>query len=156
MSKRKTQAKFKGFTMKFDLGKTIKINLALTAFLLGSTAYVIANTATPSYARERECLGKFTVNGETTNWISMGEVGGFLKNKKKKCKEKTEKYSERNLTLKDFESANSEEMKQRVCELENIGGVEVYFDTQVEGKINSRDGTTRSMLNVTCDNVPSN
>jgi hypothetical protein len=50
MLKCKTQANFNGLTMKINFGKTIKINLALTAFLLGSSAFIIANTANPSYA----------------------------------------------------------------------------------------------------------
>ena len=112
MSKRKTQANFKGFTMKINFGKTIKINLPLTAFLLGSSAFVIANTATPSYAKQRDCIAKFTVNGEVTRWIPIAEVGGFLKNKKKMCKEKTEKYAKNNLSLDEFEGVNTNLKKE--------------------------------------------
>lgn len=142
--------------MKINFGKTIKINLALTAFLLGSSLFVIASTASPSYARERECFGKFTINRQTTGLIFLGEVGGFLRNKKKLCREKAKEYATNNLRPENFEGINFDEIKQTVCLEEKLGGVEVSFDTQVEGKINSRDGSIRSLLNVACENQPSN
>jgi hypothetical protein len=137
--------------MKANFGKAVKGSFTLIAFLSGSTFFIVASTANPSYARPRECEAKFTVQGISTDWISLGEVGGFLANKKKQCLERAEGYARDTLNINDFKGAD---ISQEVCRQESAGGIEVDVDTKVDGKQNSRDGSIRSMLQVACVNTP--
>ncbi len=148
-SKSQIQAK-KGSQMATNLRKTVKTSFALAVVLLGSTGFLIANTSTPSYARERECEAQFSVNGGSTQWLYLEKVGGFLKNKKKKCLEAATNYAQKTLRVEDIPGIDVEKTKQAVCNQKEQGGIEVDVNTDVDGKVNSRNGKTRSMLNVGC------
>lgn len=100
-------------------------------------------------ASKSSCQAKFTANNTTTeNWVDLGEVGGFLsfQNKKKKCLEKGKDYVSQ-LKFSDFGLTG-----QQICD--NEGKVDVYIDTEVEGKVNSRDGSVKSNLQAKCVCIP--
>jgi Mucin-2 protein WxxW repeating region len=73
----------------------------------------------------------------STGWQSLGTVGGFLVNKKKQCKKKAiaacALAKQKLLVYAPVESGNF----NSIC---SKGKLDVYFDTMVEGKINSKDG----------------
>lgn len=136
--------------MTTNFRKTVKANFALVAILLSSTGLLIGNTSTPSYARKRGCEAQFTVNGGSTGWVYIEDVGGFLKNKKKLCLKAAENYAQNTLRVENFPGINVDQTKQTVCSQRGAGGIEVGISTDVDGKVNSRNGKIRSTLNVGC------
>lgn len=91
----------------------------------------------------RACDCQWIVGTQSTGWIYLGEVSGLLANKKKLCKELAQKNCNRaevvNLVKKSMPA-------DKACP----GGVDVYFDTRVEGKINSKDGSCRVSPGCVC------
>lgn len=84
----------------------------------------------------KDCHAQWTIGTQSTGWIYLGEVSGFLANKKQKCKEK----AQASCNLAEVVNLVKNNMPaSQVCP----GGVNVYFDTRVENKTNSRDGYCR-------------
>lgn len=136
--------------MVTNLRKTVKANFALVAILLSSTGILIGNTSTPSYGRERGCEAQYTINGGSTESLYLQNVGGFLKNKKKLCLEAAINYANKSLRVEDFRGVDVGQTKQTICNQRDQGGIEVNVNTDVDGKVNSRDAKIRTMLNVGC------
>ncbi len=103
----------------------------------------------PAYSRPRGCSASFTVGNVTTNFIELGDVGGFLANKKQKCLEKAKNYGSRNLRYETFGFTG-----QQVCNYSSGGGIAVYVDTIVDGKRNSRDGSFNTNFQANCVCTP--
>jgi len=99
----------------------------------------------PAYSSPRGCSANFTVGNKTSGFIELGDVGGFLANKKQKCLEKAKAYGLRNLRYQTFGLTG-----QQVCASSNQGGIQVYIDTDVEGKRNSRDGSINTIFQANC------
>lgn len=123
-----------------------KAKYSLFAFIISAIAIPFVVSNAPAYARPRNCYAQFQIDGNVVKgWTNLGEVGGLFKNKKKKCKEKARNYARRIRYNKLSLS------KQDVCDKYAAkSGATIYYDTKVEGKINSRDGYVRSMLGVRC------
>lgn len=128
------------------MNRTTKAKYSLFAFAISTiaTSFIFSNA--PAYARARNCYAQFQVDGKVVKtWTNLGKVGGIFKNKKKKCKEKARNYA-RNIAYNQIGLS-----KQNVCDQYAAkSGAIIYYDTKVEGKINSRDGYIRSMLRVRC------
>lgn len=118
--------------------------LALCAFLMTG----------PLQAAPKNCQVNYTLDNAgkiTTGWIELGDVGGTLVNKKSKCKklaqEKCSIPREALLAYAPVGSANF----NAIC---STGGISVYFDSKVDGKVNSKDGSCRMpvacLSKVTC------
>jgi hypothetical protein len=87
--------------------------------------------ATTAHAA-RDCEAAYSYNGKVSNpWHDLGSVSGG--NKKKKCKEKAEARGDLALAIVKQSFATP---PQASCG----NSIDVYFDTQVEGKRNSKDG----------------
>jgi len=99
----------------------------------------------PAYSSPRGCSANFTANNKTFGFIELGDVGGFLANKKQKCLEKAKAYGARNLRYQTFGFTGSQ-----VCASLDQGGIQVYIDTDVEGKRNSRDGSFKTIFQANC------
>jgi hypothetical protein len=84
----------------------------------------------------KDCHAQWTIGTNSTGWVYLGEVSGFFANKKQKCKELAQKSCNRpevvNLVRNNVPASQA-------CP----GGIDVYFDTRVEGKTNSKDGFCR-------------
>ncbi|MBW4608463.1 MAG: hypothetical protein KME22_14930 [Hassallia sp. WJT32-NPBG1] len=99
-------------------------------------------------AKKSDCHAKFTANNKTTpdgeEWVDLGEVGGFLsfQNKKAKCLQKAKDHVS-NLNFSTFGFTG-----QQICD--NGGKLQVYIDTKVENKVNSRDDSINSNLQANC------
>jgi hypothetical protein len=98
-------------------------------------------------AKKRDCYAKFTANNKTTpdgeTWVELEDVGGFLSNKKEKCLQQAKDHLSKNLTFITFGFTG-----QEICD--QGGKVQVYIDTKVENKVNSRDGSINSNLQANC------
>jgi hypothetical protein len=99
----------------------------------------------PAYSRQRQCNANFTFNNQSTGWIDVGDVGGFLVNKKQECLDNAKAYGRNNLRYETFGLTG-----QQVCDLSSQGGITVYIDTYVDGKVNSRDGSFTTTFQATC------
>ncbi|HIE01268.1 MAG TPA: hypothetical protein EYP59_13430 [Thiotrichaceae bacterium] len=95
--------------------------------------------------KRRKCKAKFEIDNETTGWIYLGTVGGFLVSKKKKCKAKAYSYARYNLHYSSIGFTG-----QEFCEEYGKNGVRVEVNTEIEGKSNSKDGEVSSMLQAKC------
>ena len=93
----------------------------------------------------QKCHAKFEIDNKTTNWIYLGEVGGFLASKKRICLSKAYSYARNQLHFSYFGFTG-----QGFCEKYGANGVKVEINTEVEGKSNSKDGTVSSRLRATC------
>lgn len=100
--------------------------LALT--LTAAFAFVAAPTK-DAEARKRTCKARYTYKGKTTRWYNLGKVGGFLRNKKKKC-------------LRRAKARLGRYAKQLFRKSSRLCGkrFRIWIDTQVASKRNSRDG----------------
>lgn len=104
----------------------------------------IFSPAYPAYSSPKGCSASFTANNETTEFIELGDVGGFLANKKKKCLEKAIAYGSSKLRYEDFGYTGPD-----VCKYSE-NGIPVYVDTDVDGKRNSRDGSFKTNFQANC------
>jgi len=131
--------------------KSINRNVcALTLSLCGLCLGGIGFAANPQLEKgagvetmsAKPCHAQWVIGTHSTGWIYLGDVSGFLANKKKKCKELAMANCGRpepiNL-VKNYVPAN-----------QGCAGIDVYFDTRVEGKINSKDGTCKVKPSCTC------
>ena len=103
-------------------------------FAFTAQATDLHKVATPEPMSPKDCHAQWIIGTQSTGWLYLGEVSGFLANKKQKCK------------LLALKSCNLPEVVNLVKN--NVpagqacpGGISVYFDTRVEGKTNSRDGS---------------
>jgi hypothetical protein len=92
--------------------------------------------------RARSCKARYTLvsYNRSTNWINLGDVSGW--SKKGKCENKARAYS---LRYSHFGIT-----KQQYCNTYKGGNAKIYYDTNVSGKIYSRDGYVYSRLGVRC------
>ena len=138
--------------MVTNISKKVKANFALAAILLSSTGLTIGLTNTPSYARRRNCQAAFTVSEKTTKFMYMGNFrGGLINSKRKKCLDAATNYANNTLRVEDIPGIDEEQTKEAICEQ---GAIEVFIQTDVDGKRNNRNGFTRSKLNVGCTTSP--
>ena len=114
--------------------------------VLVSACLVLASN---SFAKPRTCEVKYANGNQTTNWINLGQVGGTLVNKKKKCKELAKRQCRRALPLVKRTTPVKSPAFQSICA---AGKKRVYFDTKVENKKNSRDGYCE--VRVSCKRPP--
>jgi hypothetical protein len=114
----------------------------LFLFLLIACAF---SPVYPAYSSPKGCSASFTVGNVTTDFIDLGDVGGFLANKKKRCLEKAIGYGRSNLRYETFGFTG-----QEVCNYSGGGSIAVYVDTDVEGKRNSRDGSFNTNFQANC------
>lgn len=109
----------------------------------GSAVNAALATITVPVFGPKDCHAEWKINNSTTGMIYLGEVSGFLVNKKQACKLKAQAACNRTEVVnlvKNNVPAN------QACP----GGVDVYFDTKVEDKINSRDGYCKVSLPCHC------
>lgn len=114
------------------------LTLCLCLGVVGYFAFTALATdppkgAAPESMSPKTCYAQWTVGPTASGWNNLGEVSGFLVNKKKACKALTVQACSSSTAVNFLKGAQA---ASTVCP----GGVYVYFDTQVEGKINSRDG----------------
>lgn len=133
------------------MNKTTKAKFSLFVLAISTIAapFVISNA--PAYAKRRNCEAQFLINGQVVKgWTDLGRVGGFLANKKKKCKERAKNYARNNIKYNQVGLT-----PQQVCDKYGAaGGATIYFDTEVDGKRNSRDGTVKSWLGLKgCESI---
>lgn len=107
--------------------------LAVCAFLM----------AGPLQAAPKNCQANYTLDNAgkiTTGWTDLGTVGGTLVNKKNQCrklaKETCRIPKDKLLVYAPVGSPNF----NAIC---STGGINVYFDSKVDGKVNSKDGSCR-------------
>ena len=90
----------------------------------------------PETMSPKACDAQWIIGTQSTGWLYLGQVGGTFVNKKAACKKLAEQACNRaevvNLVKNNMPASQA-------CP----GGVNVYFDTRVEGKINSKDGYCR-------------
>ena len=103
--------------------------LTIVAILFSVSAYA-----------SKKCEANFTHNSTSyTGWKYIGEVSGL--DKKKECKEKSlaqaSSIVKANISSLNFPALSSSNWSNYCA-----NGITVYVDTQVEGKKNSKDGST--------------
>lgn len=100
--------------------------------LLIAASFVFVGTN--AMARKRACKAMMFIAGKKSSpWTYLGKVGGFLRNKKRLCKNKANAWVARSGAA----FARSAVRKSNaVCGKR----VKVEFNTEVSGKRNSRDG----------------
>lgn len=109
------------------------IPLALCALLAASWLHAEPKNCQANYILDN--AGKIT-----TGWIELGTVGGPLINKKLKCKALAmSRCAIPKDTLLVYAPVGSPNFNA-IC---GTGGINVYFDSKVDGKVNSKDGTCR-------------
>ena len=94
-----------------------------------------------AFAKPRDCEANYTHNQSNfTGLIDLGKVGGMFVNKKKQCKERAQnegpKHVKANLAKLNLPALSSANWAN-YCK----NGVTFYFDTHVEGKKNTKDGS---------------
>lgn len=97
--------------------------------------------AEPMSAKACDC--RWTIGTHSTNWIYLGQVSGVFVNKKEACKKLALAACQRAEVI-NLVKANVP--ASQACP----GGVNVDFDTRVEDRINSRDGTCRVVPGCVC------
>ena len=106
------------------------------ALFLFSVLFTFDVSASP-----KDCEANYILDNAgtiTTGWIDLGTVGGPLKNKKKLCKQRAiDNCAKAKARLLDYAPVGSANMNS-ICDQ---GKLSVYFDSKVDGKINSKDGT---------------
>ena len=129
------------------MNRTTKAKCSLFVFAISTVAATFLVSNTPAYARRRNCEAQFLMNGKVVKgWTDLGKVGGFLANKKKKCRERARNYARNNIKYNQVGLT-----EEQVCKnYGKAGGVTIYVDTKVEGKRNSRDSSVKSLLGVSC------
>ena len=101
-----------------------RIALVFTALVFGLTMF-----AATASAKRRGCKARYTLGSKTTPFYSLGNVGGFFRNKKKLCLNRATSYAPRYVKSLFTKST-------ALCGKKYT----VYIDTEVDGKKNSRDG----------------
>ncbi len=78
------------------MNRTGKAKYSLFAFVISTIAIPFVVSNAPAYAIPRDCKAQYQINGKVVKgWVNLGKVGGFLANKKKKCKQKAITYAKK-------------------------------------------------------------
>jgi hypothetical protein len=93
----------------------------------------------------RTCKVRYTLvsNNQSTAWINLGSV--HWPSRKRKCEDKARSYAYGSLHYSLFGIT-----PQQFCNIYKGGSAYIYYDTEVDGKIYSRDGYVYSKLRVRC------
>jgi hypothetical protein len=94
-----------------------------------------------AFAAPKNCRANYVLDNAgtiTTGWIDLGTVGGTFVNKKKKCRTlASQNCAYAKAKLPEYAPVGSANF-HAICKAGKVG---VYFDTEVEGKKNTKDGT---------------
>ncbi len=103
----------------------------------------LLDSSTRERGRGKRCKAYFRLDGfGSYGWVNLGKVRWPAR--KKKCERKARSYASR-LRYNHFGIS-----KQQYCNKFGSGKAPIYYDTQVSGRVYSRDGYVHSRLGVRC------
>lgn len=121
-----------------------------TIQIIGMILYA-AFVASEASAAPKSCKANYVLDNAgtiSTGWKDLGPVGGTFANKKKKCRELAREHcSYATEKLNEYAPAGSANFNA-IC---STGGINVYVDTEVEGKKNTKDTSCRAA--VSCNSI---